>query len=127
MHRSLASRPRRKTLALLAALFGATVVAMPVAAWDPTKPVEFVVPAGTGGGADQMARLVMQQEHTPAIERQVVPPQDEEEQQPVAAKRAKDFAVKEARAIPTNSSSPVEPVHDAAGDGVPFNWQDLCP
>lgn len=28
------------------------------AAWEPTKPVEFVVPAGTGGGADQMARLL---------------------------------------------------------------------
>lgn len=28
------------------------------AAWEPSKPVEFVVPAGTGGGADQMARLI---------------------------------------------------------------------
>ena len=28
------------------------------AAWEPTKAVEFVVPAGTGGGADQMARLI---------------------------------------------------------------------
>ncbi|MBM3343158.1 MAG: tripartite tricarboxylate transporter substrate binding protein [Betaproteobacteria bacterium] len=28
------------------------------AAWEPTKPVEFVIPAGTGGGADQMARLI---------------------------------------------------------------------
>src|SRR2546425_6834321 len=28
------------------------------AAWEPTKPIEFVVPAGTGGGADQMARLI---------------------------------------------------------------------
>ena len=28
------------------------------AGWEPTKPVEFVVPAGTGGGADQMARLL---------------------------------------------------------------------
>ncbi len=27
-------------------------------AWEPTKPVEFVVPAGTGGGADQMARFL---------------------------------------------------------------------
>jgi tripartite-type tricarboxylate transporter receptor subunit TctC len=27
-------------------------------AWEPTKTVEFVVPAGTGGGADQMARIV---------------------------------------------------------------------
>jgi len=28
------------------------------ASWQPTKPVEFVIPAGTGGGADQMARLI---------------------------------------------------------------------
>ena len=28
------------------------------AAWEPSKPVEFIVPAGTGGGADQMARLI---------------------------------------------------------------------
>jgi putative tricarboxylic transport membrane protein len=27
-------------------------------AWEPTKTVEFIVPAGTGGGADQMARAV---------------------------------------------------------------------
>ncbi|MEK7736463.1 MAG: tripartite tricarboxylate transporter substrate binding protein, partial [Pseudomonadota bacterium] len=37
----------------------ASVAAAPVfAAWEPTKSVEFVVPAGTGGGADQMARLI---------------------------------------------------------------------
>jgi putative tricarboxylic transport membrane protein len=29
-----------------------------VAAWQPTRPVEFIVPAGTGGGADQMARVI---------------------------------------------------------------------
>jgi putative tricarboxylic transport membrane protein len=28
------------------------------AAWAPTKAVEFIVPAGTGGGADQMARVL---------------------------------------------------------------------
>lgn len=27
-------------------------------AWEPTRPVEIVVPAGTGGGADQMSRVV---------------------------------------------------------------------
>src|SRR5712692_2266192 len=27
-------------------------------AWEPTRTVEFIVPAGTGGGADQMARFV---------------------------------------------------------------------
>ena len=29
-----------------------------VHAWEPSKPIEFVIPAGTGGGADQMARLI---------------------------------------------------------------------
>jgi putative tricarboxylic transport membrane protein len=28
------------------------------AAWKPTKNIEFIVPAGTGGGADQMARMI---------------------------------------------------------------------
>jgi len=27
-------------------------------AWEPTRNVEFIVPAGTGGGADQMARVI---------------------------------------------------------------------
>lgn len=30
----------------------------PAAAWEPTKPVTFIIPAGTGGGADQMARFI---------------------------------------------------------------------
>src|SRR5687767_11304919 len=30
----------------------------PAAAWEPTRTVEFIVPAGTGGGADQMARAI---------------------------------------------------------------------
>ncbi len=34
------------------------VAASPAPAWEPTKPIEFVIPAGTGGGADQMARLI---------------------------------------------------------------------
>jgi putative tricarboxylic transport membrane protein len=38
---------------------GAVFTAFPVAAaWQPTRPVEFIVPAGTGGGADQMARVI---------------------------------------------------------------------
>ena len=36
----------------------ATVQPAAAAAWEPAKPVEFVIPAGTGGGADQMARLI---------------------------------------------------------------------
>ena len=47
--------------AIALALGGVTAIAMatPVhAAWQPTRPVEFIVPAGTGGGADQMARMI---------------------------------------------------------------------
>jgi tripartite-type tricarboxylate transporter receptor subunit TctC len=52
---------RKKVSAAAAvALATATLMAAPAAhaAWEPTKPVEFIVPAGTGGGADQMARLI---------------------------------------------------------------------
>ena len=49
----------RMSVAVGAILGVAAVAAAPAAlAWEPTKPVEFVVPAGTGGGADQMARLI---------------------------------------------------------------------
>ena len=34
------------------------LLAAPAMAWEPTKSVEFIVPAGTGGGADQMARML---------------------------------------------------------------------
>jgi tripartite-type tricarboxylate transporter receptor subunit TctC len=34
------------------------LIVVPAVAWEPTKTVEFIVPAGTGGGADQMARFV---------------------------------------------------------------------
>src|SRR5688572_31336864 len=42
----------------LAALCAAGISAPATAAWEPVRPVEFIVPAGTGGGADQMARLI---------------------------------------------------------------------
>jgi len=44
-----------KTVASVAFVIGGAAYAQ---AWQPTKNVEFVVPAGTGGGADQMARLI---------------------------------------------------------------------
>jgi putative tricarboxylic transport membrane protein len=33
-------------------------LSIPAQAWEPTHPIEIIVPAGTGGGADQMARAV---------------------------------------------------------------------
>src|SRR5947208_14132088 len=47
--------PMRLTLfAVVTGLFRAA----PAFAGEPTKPIEFVIPAGAGGGADQMARLI---------------------------------------------------------------------
>ena len=49
--------PLRASILAVAAVissFGGGVAS----AWEPTKSVEFVVPAGTGGGADQMARFI---------------------------------------------------------------------
>jgi tripartite-type tricarboxylate transporter receptor subunit TctC len=45
-------------IARYAALAAALAVPFAVQAWEPTKTVEFIVPAGTGGGADQMARFI---------------------------------------------------------------------
>ena len=46
--------------AAITALWAAAIVVPTpaAAAWEPTRPVEFIVPAGTGGGADQMARTI---------------------------------------------------------------------
>src|SRR5690606_14971790 len=44
--------------ALTTALTGLVSVAPSWAEWKPTKTIEFIVPAGTGGGADQMARMI---------------------------------------------------------------------
>ena len=48
----------RAFAATLAAAALATIPASALAAWEPTKPITFVVTGGAGGGADQMARLI---------------------------------------------------------------------
>jgi putative tricarboxylic transport membrane protein len=55
---------RKISLMHLLTVCAAAAIAMTTprahAAWEPTAPVELVVPAGTGGGADQMARFIQQ-------------------------------------------------------------------
>lgn len=50
------------SLAAVAALSVSALLAPPPPAaaqsWEPTKPIQFIIPAGTGGGADQMARFI---------------------------------------------------------------------
>jgi putative tricarboxylic transport membrane protein len=48
-----------KSLYVAAAALGVVLSGTPAnAQWEPQRPVEIIVPAGTGGGADQMARAI---------------------------------------------------------------------
>lgn len=51
-------KPAIRNLLPVAAAALAVVASMPAQAWEPTKPVEIVVPAGPGGAADQMVRAL---------------------------------------------------------------------
>ena len=94
------------------------------AAWDPTKTVEFVVPAGTGGGADQMARIIQS----------IIAKHNLMKQSMVVVNKgggagAEGFLdVKGAKGDPhkiiiTLSNLFTTPL----ATGVPFNWRDLTP
>jgi tripartite-type tricarboxylate transporter receptor subunit TctC len=93
-------------------------------AWEPTKTVEFIVPAGTGGGADQMARLIQA----------IVAKHNLMKQSMVVINKgggagAEGFLeVKGAKGDPhkiiiTLSNLFTTPL----ATGVPFNWKDLTP
>src|SRR2546422_4802184 len=45
---------------VLGAAFGLAPATPSFAAWEPTQPIEIIVPAGPGGGADQMARVIQE-------------------------------------------------------------------
>jgi putative tricarboxylic transport membrane protein len=48
----------RGSAIVAATAMAASLFAPAAKAWEPTRTVEFIVPAGTGGGADQMARVI---------------------------------------------------------------------
>ena len=92
--------------------------------WEPTKSVEFVVPAGTGGGADQMARFIQS----------LVAKHNLMKQPLVVVNKgggagAEGFLeVKNAKADPhkiviTLSNLFTTPL----ATGIPFGWKDLTP
>jgi tripartite-type tricarboxylate transporter receptor subunit TctC len=111
---------------LVVVLVLVTVVATPLAApaWEPSKPIEFVIPAGPGGGADQMARLI-----TLIVQKHRLSPQ------PIIAVNKSGGAGAEGfihvkgkkgdahTVVITLSNLFTTPLHT----GVPFNWKDLTP
>jgi tripartite-type tricarboxylate transporter receptor subunit TctC len=94
------------------------------AGWEPTKPVEFVIPAGTGGGADQMARLIQGIVAKHNLMKQSLVPVNKS-----GGAGAEGFlAVKEAKGDPhkiviTLSNLFTTPL----ATGVPFSWRDMTP
>jgi tripartite-type tricarboxylate transporter receptor subunit TctC len=108
----------------LFALAGLTAQPAVAAGWEPTKPVEFVIPAGTGGGADQMARLIQGIVAKHNLMKQSLIPINKS-----GGAGAEGFLeVKAAKGDPhkiiiTLSNLFTTPL----ATGVPFNWKDLTP
>ncbi|MCE2998693.1 MAG: Bug family tripartite tricarboxylate transporter substrate binding protein [Betaproteobacteria bacterium] len=111
------------TRALLV-LCASAMAAAPAAAWEPTKPVEFIIPAGTGGGADQMARLIQGIVAKHNLMKQPLIPVNKS-----GGAGAEGFLeLKAAKGDPhkiiiTLSNLFTTPM----ATGVPFNWKDLTP
>ncbi len=94
------------------------------AAWEPTKTVEFVVPAGTGGGADQMARFIqgLIAKHQLMKQPMVVVNKSggAGAEGFIDVKSAKGDANKIIITLSNLFTTPL-------ATGVPFNWKDLTP
>jgi len=116
---------RIRVKALFSIVIGLCALAtMPAHAWEPTKPIEFVVPAGTGGGADQMARFL-----------QGVVAKNKLSPQPIIVVNKAGGAGAEGfldvkgdngnahKIVITLSNLFTTPL----ATGVPFNWRDLTP
>jgi putative tricarboxylic transport membrane protein len=110
------------TLAVTFLLLG--VPPATASAWEPTKPVEFVVPAGTGGGADVMARFI-----TPIISKYKLSPKPFIVVNKSGGAGAEGFLYVKGKArdpnviIITLDNLFTTPI----ATGVPFNWKDLTP
>lgn len=93
-------------------------------AWQPTRPINFIVPAGTGGGADQMARFLQG-----VVSKNNLAPQPIVVVNKGGGAGAEGFLeMKGSKGDPhkiviTLSNLFTTPL----GTGVPFNWKELTP
>jgi tripartite-type tricarboxylate transporter receptor subunit TctC len=121
--RSFSGAARTSTVAVSVAA-ALLAVSAPALAWEPTKPVEFIVPAGTGGGADQMARLMQGiiVKHKLMKEPLIVVNKS-------GGAGAEGFlAVKEAKGDPHKIVISLSNLFTTPmATGVPFNWKDMTP
>ncbi|RXG97161.1 Bug family tripartite tricarboxylate transporter substrate binding protein [Bradyrhizobium zhanjiangense] len=94
------------------------------AAWEPVRPVEFIVPAGTGGGADQMARTIQG----------IVTKHNLMKQPLVVINKAGGAGGEGFLDVKTSSGNPHKIIITLSNlfttplaTGIPFNWKDLSP
>jgi putative tricarboxylic transport membrane protein len=92
--------------------------------WKPTKTVEFIVPAGTGGGADQMARFIQS----------VIAKNKLMEQPMVVVNKGGGAGAEGFLDIKGANKDPHKIIISLSNlfttplaTGVPFNWKDLTP
>jgi tripartite-type tricarboxylate transporter receptor subunit TctC len=105
-------------------MIAAALAAAPAAAWEPTKSVEFIIPAGTGGGADQMARFTQGVVAKHNLMKQSVVPINKSggagAEGFLDVKASKGDAHKIIITLSNLFTTPL-------ATGVPFNWKDLTP
>ena len=104
--------------------FAAMQSAAALAAWEPTKPVEFIVPAGTGGGADQMARFLQG----------IVAKHNLMKQPLIVINKSGGAGAEGFLDVKGDKGNPHKIVITLSNlfttplaTGVPFNWKDLTP
>ena len=114
----------RAGMFLVAGALGVAAGPVLAQAWQPAKTVEFIVPAGTGGGADQMARFI-----DGVIKKNKLMAQPLVVVNKGGGAGAEGFLdIKGAKGDPhkiiiTLSNLFTTPL----ATGVPFNWKDLTP
>jgi tripartite-type tricarboxylate transporter receptor subunit TctC len=93
-------------------------------AWEPNRPIQFVVPAGTGGGADQMARVIQGIVSKHNLSRQPIVVTNK-----AGGAGAEGFLdVQGARANPHTIIISLSNLFTTPlATGVPFNWKNLTP
>jgi tripartite-type tricarboxylate transporter receptor subunit TctC len=93
-------------------------------AWEPTKPVELIIPAGAGGGADVMARFI-----SPLIEKYKLSPKPFLVINKSGGAGAEGFMyVKGKKGDPNVIIITLDNLFTTPlATGVPFNWKDLTP
>ena len=116
-----------KVLSLGAAACVGGVLALssaPANAWEPTHPIEIIVPAGTGGGADQMARVMQGIITKHSLSKQSVVVINKSGgaggEGFLDVKNSKGDAHKLIITLSNLFTTPL-------ATGIPFNWKDLTP